>query len=84
MLRELRRVLSRPDQRAWREVHWPLALDATMATSLLRQVGGDAFVSSLVLEVEATAAGVVYRVGVPAPSVTRVEGLSQRRRLAAP
>lgn len=75
MLRELRRVLGKQVERAWREVHWPLELDEAMAASLLRQVGGDAFVSSLVLETEATAAGVLYRVGVPAPSVTRVEQL---------
>ena len=75
MLRDLHRIFGKPTNLAWRDIHWPLALNETTAAGLLRQVGGDAFVTHLAFEVEATTAGVAYRCGVPAPSVARVEQL---------
>lgn len=74
MLRSLRHTFARP-RLAWREIHWPLALDPSVGLGLLRQLGADPFVSNLALEVEARDDRVVHRIGVATPAVRRVEQL---------
>jgi hypothetical protein len=59
----------------WREIHWPHELAPEVALALLRQLGTDHLVRHVALEVEMAGGTVVYRVGVAAPSVGRVEQL---------
>jgi hypothetical protein len=75
VLRDLRELFGKHAPLAWRELHWPLELAESTASGLLRQVGGDAFVSRLVLEADVSQPGVLYRLGVPAPSVERITEL---------
>lgn len=75
MLRELRFLLARRPELAWRELHWPQELAESTGIGLLRQLGHDAFLSTLVFEAEISGAGLRYRIGLPAASADRVEKL---------
>jgi hypothetical protein len=59
----------------WREIHWPAALPSELALATLRQLATDHFVRWIALEVEAWTGQVVYRIGIPAESVSRVDQL---------
>jgi hypothetical protein len=68
-------LLRSPGIFAWREIHWPSELVPEIAVALLRQLGTDDFVPLLGFEVEANGDAVAFRVGMPPPTVKRVEQL---------
>lgn len=75
MLLDLDSLLGRRPEFVWREIHWPAELAPEIAVALLRQLGTDQFVRLIVLELEARVGTIVYRIGVSAPAVSRVEQL---------
>src|SRR5689334_1501831 len=73
VLHELHRLLGKRQPHAWRDLHWPTSLDATTSAAFLRQIAGDHFVPTVVLEAKAADGLVAYRMGVPPAATRRVE-----------
>jgi hypothetical protein len=59
----------------WREIHWPSELPTEAAAGLIRQLATDRFVRHLALEIETCGGQMMYRLGVAAEAVRRVEQL---------
>jgi hypothetical protein len=72
---DLASLFGRRQRFVWRELHFPLELTPDVASALLRQLATDHFVRFIALEVEGRGGQVVYRLGVPAVAMERVEQL---------
>lgn len=72
MLRDLVSRLRPARELVWLEIHWPAELSPETAAAVLRQLGADHLIQPIALEVDVRDELARYRIGVPAPAVTRL------------